>query len=291
MKNLFIIILASNSLLISCAGNSPETDTTEDTSTVQTDTVSTVESFSDFKAYVNSLEYELYNVDSAFAHYEKMKINFSADQKDSSLFVLRDFLLGFELTDEDVGDLTEERQKEIEKEYGNKGFEVWYVEGYPFLVPDIKFLEQKFKNDISADLDDYLDVVKKVDKQITSDAAVVIEWSDLADMLIICEEFLAENTESKYTTQVIGLYQERVNLLMWGLDNTPVINNWSTDTTWELEEMVSEVYQKLIKDDKHKTGKIIADHLAWLETKNFHYEYEEVEYISTEEIKMYLGIQ
>lgn len=290
MKNLFIIILASNTLLISCAGNSPETDTSEDTTTAITDTAVTAESFQAFASYVSSLEYELQNIDSAFSKYEKMKINFSADQKDSSLFVVRDFMLRFEITDEEIGDLTEERQKEIEKEYTNKGFEIWYAEGYPYPIPDLKFLEQKFKTDISADLDDYLDVAKKVDKQITADAGILIEWSELADMAIICEEFLVESTESKYQNQVMELYHIRINLLMWGLDNTPVVNNWSTDTAWQLDEMVSEVYQRLIKDDKHKTGKIIADHLAWLETKNFHYEFEDVHYLSGDEIKMYLGL-
>jgi len=58
----------------------------------------------------------------------------------------------------------------------------------------------------------------------------------------------------------------------------------------KLEPEVGETYEKLIKDKKHKTGNIIADHLANLEAKNFVLEYSEMECLTPKKIKEYLEL-
>ncbi|MBK9191651.1 MAG: hypothetical protein IPM77_09110 [Crocinitomicaceae bacterium] len=196
----------------------------------------------------------------------------------------------FEISEEEIGDLNEDSQNKIEKKYSKAGFQVWWEEGYPYLVADIKFLEKKFKKDMSAELGDYVDVLKVTYAQTTSDAGLSIEWSELVDRLLVCEEFLTENPESVYFENVMMDYSDFLRFLMWGLDNSPVTNVYDSEAVPALDEMVSEEYQRLIKDNKHKTGKIIADHLSWLESKGFRFEYEEVKYLSTEDIKSYLGL-
>lgn len=276
--------------LVSCSGSGEnETQTTDSTGTVQ-DSVSVVDAFVEFTSYVNQLEKKIENVDSAFAKYETLKVSFNQNQKDSSFFVLQDFMGSFDISEEEMGDWSEESQSKIEKKYSKAGFQVWWAEGYPYPVADIKFLEKRFKKDMSAELGDYVDVLKVTYAQTTSDAGLSIEWSELGNRMLVCEDFLNENPKSVYSENVLSQYSELLNFMMWGLDNTPVTNVYDSEAVPAMDEMVAEEYQRLIKDNKHKTGKILADHLSWLESKGYRFEYEEVKYLSTEDIKSYLGL-
>lgn len=292
MKNLFLLFIPLS--IIACSGNEETSeDETTKTTTTPTDSVAIAPAFTDFKHYINSLDKDLENLDSAFAKYEASKINFTQDQKDSSLFLIKDFMHSLEVTEEEqeVYWQEEESRKRIEKKYSAVGLEIWSEEGYLFPMPDIKYLEKKFKKDISVELDDYLDVLKVTFRQTSNDAGLSVEWSELADMVIVCEDYLVENPESKYCAEVLDNYTARMNFLLWGLDNTPIIDYWTDETQKQLNADVSTVYQKLIKDNKHKTGKIIQDHVEFLESKNFEYTYDEVQYLTADETKMYLGLE
>jgi hypothetical protein len=291
MKTTKLYFIALAGLMLSCAGSDSENNSTGDNTTEQgTDSLPAGAAFEEFVSYTESLPQGVENVDSVFEKFENLKADFSPEEKDSAFFVVVSFMGSLEITEEEMGDMSEDSQKKLVKNYGKHGLEIWWAEGYPYPMPDLKFVEQKFKKDISTELDDYLDVYKKTFIQITNDGGLVIEWPDLADILLICEEYLTENPESKYADRVLASYMENLNFLMWGLDNTPVIDRWTDETKPQLDETVSDVYQKLIKDNKHKTGKIIADHLTWLESKAFDYYYDEIKYLSTEEVKLYLGL-
>lgn len=289
MKTQNLILFAALGLLFSCAGNSPETETTNEENQVAVDSLIALSAFEEFASYVASLDRVVENVDSAFAKYENLKTDFSTEEKDSAFFVIRDYMLEFEISEDEFGDYSSNAISKIEKKYTKSGFDVLSGEGYYWPVPNNQFLQQKFKKDISEELDDYLDLLKKVEIQITSDAGLIITWAELADMILLCEEFLTENTETKYSSLVMSLYMERLHFLMWGLDNTPIIDLWSEEEVKQLDPDVSAVYQKLIADTKYKTGKIIADHLTWLESKNF--KYLESDYLSEVEVRMYLGLE
>jgi hypothetical protein len=291
MKFSTFILISSILILSACAGSSPESDSTNDTTAVSNDSIAAGAAFNEFTTYVKSLEKTVENIDSAFSKFENLKVDFTQEEKDSSFFVMRDFMWSFEVAADEQEITSEDDMKKLDKKYSKYGFEMSYNEGYAYLMPDIKFLSKKFKNDISVELDDYVDILKVSMAQLTSDAGLVVEWSELADRILTYEEFLAENTESKYWNDVLFNYVEETNFLLWGLDNSPIIDSWSEEGVKKLEETVSEVYQKLIKDDKHKTGKLIADHLAWLESKNFTYTWEDQTRLTDDEAKMYLGLQ
>lgn len=292
MKNLFLLFIPLS--IVACSGNEETAEeTTNDTTTTPTDSILEAPAYADFKRYVKSLDPVLENLDSAFAKYDVSKINFSPDQKDSSLFLIKEFMHSFEVTEEEQETYwqEEENTKRIDKKYNAVGMEIWSEEGFLYLMPDIKYLQKKFKKDISVELDDYLDVLKVIFKQTTSDAGLSIEWSDLADMVIACEDYLIENPESKYCADVLDDYTQRINFLLWGLDNSPIIDYWTNENQKQLDADVNAVYQKLMKDGKHKTGKIIEDHIEFLESKNYDYTYEEVQYLTVAEAKMYLGLE
>ncbi len=289
MKTSTFFLLSTIALLVSCAGNAPESDSTNDTTTVAGDSIVAGAAFTEFTTYITSLERTVENIDSAFAKFETLKIDFTQEEKDSAFFVMRDYLWDFEVAADEQEITSEDDMKKLDKKYSKYGFVMSYNEGYAYLMPDIKFLSKKFKNDISVELDDYVDILKVSMAELTNDAGLVIEWSELVDRILTYEEFLADNTESKYWNDVLFNYVEETNFLMWGLDNSPIIDMWSEEGVKKLDETVSEVYQKLIKDDKHKTGKIIADHLAWLESKNFTFTWEEQTRLTEDEAKMYLG--
>ncbi|MBK6527435.1 MAG: hypothetical protein IPG07_18905 [Crocinitomicaceae bacterium] len=64
--------------------------------------------------------------------------------------------------------------KKLDKKYSKYGFVMSYNEGYAYLMPDIKFLSKKFKNDISVELDDYVDILKVSTAQLTNDAGLFL---------------------------------------------------------------------------------------------------------------------
>ncbi len=289
MKTSTFFLLSTIAILTSCAGNAPESDSKNDTTTISSDSIVTGAAFTEFTTYIASVERTVEKIDSAFAKFETLKIDFTQEEKDSAFFVMRDYLWDFEVAADEQEITSEDDMKKLDKKYSKYGFVMSYNEGYAYLMPDIKFLSKKFKNDISVELDDYVDILKVSMAQLTNDAGLVIEWSELVDRILTYEEFLAENTESKYWNNVLFDYVEETNFLLWGLDNSPIIDSWSEEGTKKLDETVAEVYQKLIKDDKHKTGKIIADHLAWLESKNFTFTWEEQTRLTEDEAKMYLG--
>lgn len=291
MKTSTFFLLSTITILLSCAGNAPESDSAHDTTTVSSDSVAAGAAYSQFTTYIASLERTVENIDSAFAKFENLKVDFTQEEKDQAFFVVRDYLSEFEVAADEQEIRSEDDMKNLEKKYSKHGFEMSYNEGYAYLMPDIKFLSKKFKKDVSVELDDYIDILKVSTAQLTNDAGLILEWSELADRILKYEDFIVENTESKYWDNVLSNYVEETNFLMWGLDNSPIIDMWSEEGVKKLDETVSEVYQKLIKDDKHKTGKIIADHLAWLESKNFIFTWEDQTRLTDDEAKMYLGVE
>jgi len=289
MKNFLLLLIPIS--IVACAGNEETVSDTINENTVTQDSIAMAPDFLDFVAYVNKLEKEIEYIDSAFAKHESSKANFSQEEKDSSFFIMKNFMNSFQITEAEQADYSEENYKRINKKYNSLGLEVWMEEGFIYLMPDIKFLEKKFKGDISVELDDYIEVLKVYFRQTTSDAGLSVEWSELSDMIIACEKYLVENEDSKYAEEVLSNYIGLMNFMLWGLDNTPIIDYWTDETQKQLNAEVAAVYQKLVKDDKHKTGKIIADHIEFLESKNYEFTYEEVQYLTTAEAKMYLGIE
>ncbi|MBK6525634.1 MAG: hypothetical protein IPG07_08800, partial [Crocinitomicaceae bacterium] len=49
----------------------------------------------EFTTYIASLESTLENIDSAFARFENLKVDFTQEEKDSAFFVMRDYLSEF----------------------------------------------------------------------------------------------------------------------------------------------------------------------------------------------------
>ncbi|MBK6527436.1 MAG: hypothetical protein IPG07_18910 [Crocinitomicaceae bacterium] len=86
------LFLLSQSQFFSCAGNAPESDTTTETTTVSNDSLVAGAAFTEFTNYVGSLENTVENIDSAFARFENLKVDFTQEEKDSAFFVMRDYL-------------------------------------------------------------------------------------------------------------------------------------------------------------------------------------------------------
>lgn len=289
------ILSLSISILISCGGNESESVQSQsyDTSVVASDSTASNEIFSTFITYVNNLPNKIESIDSAFAKFENTKSTFTQEEKDSSYFVIYDFMTRIEMeeaNDENVWEIPEEK---LDKKYNKFGLLVWWSEGYPYLVPDQKYLQKKFKKDASVELYEYLDLEVECNIIISSDAGIIITWDELADLVLTCEEYLIENSESKYAEKALDHYQSLLSYLMWGLDNTPIVDAWTQEPNIILDTEVSKTYNRLINDKKYKTGRIIADHLTWLESVEFKYmdlPYEDLNTLSREEIKLYLGI-
>lgn len=281
--------------MTSCGGSDNDSNVSQnfDTTGTELDTATVNEKFSEFVNYVSNLPKKIESVDSAFAKFENTKATFTQEEKDSSYFVIYNFMTRIEMeeaNDENVWEIPEEK---LDKKYNKFGLLVWWSEGYPYLVPDQKYLQKKFKKDASVELYEYLDLEVECNIIISSDAGIIIKWDELADLVLTCEEYLIENSESKYAEKALDHYQSLLSYLMWGLDNTPIVDAWTQEPNIILDTEVSKTYNRLINDKKYKTGRIIADHLTWLESVEFKYmdlPYEDLNTLSREEIKLYLGI-
>lgn len=285
--NYFVILTAQ--FFVACAGNETATEISNDSNNNEpVDSALVQDDFSTFVNYVDALEPTISNVDSAFAKYDGFEKGFTQEQHDSSFFVIKQFMQKFEIAEDEI-DYSEDGFGKLEKKYSKAGFWLWSEEGYYYPMPDNKFLYKKFKKNISAELGDFINLLIEIDYQITADAGLIIPYEDLANQVIICEDYLVKNADSKYFDEAMVLYHDRLNFLMWGLDNTPVINNWNEDEILKLEAEVETAYNNVINDKKHKSGLIIKDHWDYLISVN--YEFEQADWITEKEIKMYLGIE
>ena len=289
MKKYFAFLIFPLALF-SCAGDSTETQEINPSDNLEE--LAMVPPFVEFKNYIANLDVELPSIDSLFTKYDALKEGFTQEEKDSAYFLANDFMYLFEVEESEQEDYSEKAVKAMEKKYGKAGFVIGNNEGYFYLWPDSKFLEKKFKKDLSTELSNYLEVEKKVNGQLTSDGGLIISWGELAKMILVCEDYMVKNNESKYFDNVMGLYLERMRFFMWGLDNTPIID-WVFEEgePKHLNEEVAAEYQKLIKDKKHKTGEFIADHLVFLEFRNFDFAYEEQVDLTEEDVKKKMGLK
>jgi hypothetical protein len=291
MKNYPLILMLGFIFFNACSGSDSEQTSSTENQSIAPDSSDSQPGFITFTQSVSELSATLENVDTVFSKFDALKNSFTAEEKDSAFFVTLDFMSRVEILPDESEIYDEKKLKKLRKKYEASGFHVYTSEGYTFLSPDIKFLSKKFRKDISDDLDAYLDILELSYRQITSDGGLIIEWKDLAEMVLEFEDFLTENSESAYKEDALTSYIIHMDLLMWGLDNTPVVDMWSSDTARFLDPSVKNTYDQLIHDQNHQTGKIIADHLIWMESKNFDFEYEEQQFLTAEKANEYLNLK
>lgn len=107
------------------------------------------------------------------------------------------------------------------------GLEYWPIgEGYIEIRTLPHFYSNLFKNRVSPDYEDFIDLVAKDDENLYSaDAGLVIPFSDLGKRVLNWEKFISKHPYSKLTAQAIDIYRTYQGEFLLGMDNTPTIND------------------------------------------------------------------
>lgn len=284
MKHL-IPLFAIAFYLLSCGGSeeSSNTSTNEEVvDTTQVDSLISALSFTEYAERVSALSADAENLDSAYAWYETSKSAFTQEELDSAC------LLYVALMDKIAMGVYGEydQEAEFEKMYNPYGFNVGMGEGELWLNVDTYAATEKFRDDLSKDLAEFMKLGEITGQQYSADAGLIISFSELGDLLIDLEDRIKANRESKYYGSFIGSYKMYLDWMMWGMDNTPTINYEGTG--WDTDE-VTKAYEKLIDDKDHRTGEIIQRHWHSLEAGNdYGAPYDQRWHLTVEEVEYYL---
>lgn len=147
----------------------------------------------------------------------------------------------------------------------NQGYKVETAEGTFFPIIDYGITAQ-FGDYLKQDIKDYLELMKtESDNVAVKDAAIIIEWSEVADRALKQQEFLALHGESDRAKEISLLFDQYVNLLVYGANNTPA---FSYDNK-KLEPELEEIYQNLADGEEGTLKTLFVDYLKVLERNQF----------------------
>jgi molecular chaperone GrpE (heat shock protein) len=238
------------------------------------------EPLNEFAQKINEENGNFKKIDAIYDVYREL--NFNQDQKDTAFFMYIEFLNSIQ----PAMDWSENAKQTLEKKYGKYGLDVFFSEGMAGLSPNMYKISKKFTNDISQDLKNYVGIDNLSNKDMFDDCGLIIPWDEFADYVLDMEEFVLANKENRYYKYMLLRYSGNLETLLWGYDIFEGRNEHR-----KLKNEVSKTYDRLIADQKHKTGLIIKEHKERLEETEFGKDWENRWFPSLEEIETYLGIQ
>lgn len=260
MKHFLIWIALPILSVLSCSG---DTNTTGDEANNNIDTSATdtvvIMSFTEFAGTCEALEANINSLDSITNWFNANKVQFSQEEKDSACMIYIQHMWKLEQSVDGEYD----QEDEMQEQYGPYGFTIGGGEGMLWLIVNTAAVGEKFNDDISQDLREYLRLGEITGKQYTADAGMLISYEEWGDVLIDLEDRIRQNRKSKYYDQFIQTYQDFLRWYMWGMDNTP-IQDWGSEPG--LNDDVKVAYEKIIADESHRTGEIIRVHWLNMET-------------------------
>lgn len=173
-----------------------------------------------------------------------------------------------------IEDIEDENVKALLQDTIDQGYKVETAEGTFFPVIDYGNTAQ-FSDYTTDDINAYLQLMKtESDEVAVKDAAIVIEWKEVAERALNQQEFLEAYGDSEKSEDVENLYGRYVNLLVFGANNTPA---FSYDSK-KLEPELQEIYKALAAEEDGKLKELFTDYLPILEKS---------QYTMTEEVSQY----
>lgn len=292
MKKRLLFIVSAGMFLTSCGGGSEETGSNSSEGSTEETTISEVDSseienspeaFSDFATFVEEQQVNSDQVELLFSKYEELRGGFSQEEKDSSFWLIHDFMNRFELSE----NLNWNDLDSLKKHYDGTAFFVGSDEGFLWISVDKYKLSQRFGDDLSEELLAYCEIGKVESVKCMDDASLVISWQEYGDLVFQLEDLLIKNADSKYYQDFFNSYTSYLRLLLWGVDNSP-IKSWDDENS--LMPEVEANWDRMIADESHKTGRILEEHKRRLEENGFVIDYQNMSWPSEDTITEYLGL-
>jgi hypothetical protein len=285
---------------VSCSNDAPNENKSQNNNVEQkeesidsiltTDPVEILTGFPRFFFVKDSLGFELENVKVLADTYSKEKTYFNQLEKDTAYFIILDFLKEITISPEDdkaLYEYNELKESEIAKYYKKFGVSIESAEGEYYCVPDYSYLAELFKEDLNPELEIYKEFLVLSNRHIFDDGGLMITWMELASQILETEDFYAELKMTEYKQEVFNEYCRIIHPLMYGMENSFIVNS-SSDSVVGLLPEVEEAYNMLILDPIHNSGNLFTKHLENQKNAMFGMFAEDVPYMTDEEIKDFL---
>lgn len=114
-------------------------------------------------------------------------------------------------------------------------------EGMVEIKTNHDFYYKIFKDKVTDDYKDYLEIIKNENKTTySSDAGLVISFKELGDRIVVWEKFIAKYPDSKLIESVKETYREYQKDYLLGMDNTPTIERANPENLYIYPENIEE---------------------------------------------------
>jgi hypothetical protein len=192
----------------------------------------------------------------------------------------------FAYWNEDIGAIEADKIKSAEllnkyNQLVTSGFYFLSSEGIPYPAINYTDLLIKYEGKISPALVDLYKIKQmEADYPMAIDASLVISWGELANRTLATEVFV-EKYKNDYNTieDWIFIYQNYINTLLMGIDNTPMFgildNEFSADAKEQYIDFINNNPDSL-------TAYILTEYITYLESINYI-----LDYANEEQSKIY----
>ncbi|MDO4726436.1 MAG: hypothetical protein Q4A56_04350 [Porphyromonadaceae bacterium] len=164
--------------------------------------------------------------------------------------------------------------KKKSKILGQYGLEFWEIgEGYVEIRTVHDYYYRIFKDYVTSDYRDYLDITQEENKHLfAADAGLSISFQDLGKRVVKWEEFMYKYPNSTLITKAKEIYQYYQLTYLLGMDNTPTIESWQgdKDAPYIFEENLKEFRSFIAKYPNSPTTKLVEYLLANFNDENIY---------------------
>lgn len=129
-----------------------------------------------------------------------------------------------------IKDIEDKKLRElVEDVIGNK-YKLQASEGMYYPIVDYEKIKE-YDDYVSEEIKDYV-YLKSIDSNtvIAQDAALVISYDDLADIIIETEKYIERYAGGVYHEEVERMYKSKLNIYLSGLPNTPIYDEIGSKT-------------------------------------------------------------
>lgn len=246
--------------------------------------------FEGFLFVKDSLTPELENCKVLTDTYSELKLDFNQLEKDTSYFIVLEFMKEISIAPEDDKALYEYddiKETEIAEYYEEHGILISSAEGEYYCVPDYTFLANVFNGDLNPELTVYSGFLILENKPTFYDGGLIITWMELAKQIIETEDFYSELKDTKYSEEVFTHYTWKINALLYGTENSILIDE--TDSLRQLSVDALKAYEFLMSDSVHNSGNLFSVHFKNMKVVNYEVRGEAMHYLTDKEIEDFLN--
>lgn len=167
------------------------------------------------------------------------------------------------------------------------GFKYVSNEGDEYPIIDYHFIDA-YSNQISQEITDFANfMVLNSDMPWAMDASISIPIKDLADRVVLGEQFITNYPDSELKDKVLLQFEYYLNALLGGTDNTPL---FQFDTYTADFEFI-EAYEYLLKAyPELEATKTVENYLSELDEINYKAPYTYTEYDKRAKFKEHINV-